>query len=169
MSRTDHRPTLTSVAPQFLVLDLDAACAFYRDHQQPDAAHELAQYVSLALVMGPPPGFELKMKEADLPPDAGFVVGVGAPLQVFYQRAGLHALWEKHQTEYQALLDQYHEQIVRQIQSPDSYLRLPIGSYHARRMAMLLEGKFVRQGSFEEVFTTEDERIKSFYEYNFIQ
>jgi len=114
-------------------------CAFYRDHQQPDAAHELAQYVSLALVMGPPPGFELKMKEADLPPDAGFVVGVGAPLQVFYQRAGLHALWEKHQTEYQALLDQYHEQIVRQIQSTDSYLRLPIGSYHARRMAMLLE------------------------------
>ncbi|MFL5741301.1 MAG: ABC transporter ATP-binding protein [Flavisolibacter sp.] len=37
------------------------------------------------------------------------------------------------------------------------------------RMAMLLEGKFVRQGSFEEVFSTEDERIKSFYEYNFIQ
>ena len=37
------------------------------------------------------------------------------------------------------------------------------------RMAMLLDGKFVRQGSFEEVFTSEDERIKSFFDYNFIQ
>ena len=37
------------------------------------------------------------------------------------------------------------------------------------RIAMLLDGKFVRQGSFEEVFTTKDERIKSFYDYNFIQ
>jgi phospholipid/cholesterol/gamma-HCH transport system ATP-binding protein len=37
------------------------------------------------------------------------------------------------------------------------------------RMAMMLDGKFVRQGSFEEVFTSEDERIKSFFDYNFIQ
>lgn len=37
------------------------------------------------------------------------------------------------------------------------------------RMAMLLDGKFVRQGSFEEVFTSDDERIKSFFDYNFIQ
>jgi phospholipid/cholesterol/gamma-HCH transport system ATP-binding protein len=37
------------------------------------------------------------------------------------------------------------------------------------RVAMMLDGKFVRQGGFEEVFTTEDERIKSFFDYNFIQ
>lgn len=37
------------------------------------------------------------------------------------------------------------------------------------RIAMLLDGKFVKQGSFDEVFSTEDERIKSFYDYNFIQ
>jgi phospholipid/cholesterol/gamma-HCH transport system ATP-binding protein len=37
------------------------------------------------------------------------------------------------------------------------------------RVAMLLDGKFVRQGSFEEVFSSDDERIKSFYDYNFIQ
>lgn len=37
------------------------------------------------------------------------------------------------------------------------------------RVAMMLDGKFVRQGSFEAVFDTEDERIKSFFEYNFIQ
>lgn len=37
------------------------------------------------------------------------------------------------------------------------------------RIAMLLDGKFVKQGSFEEVFASEDERIKSFYDYNFIE
>lgn len=37
------------------------------------------------------------------------------------------------------------------------------------RVAMLLDGKFVKQGSFEEVFASTDERIKSFYDYNFIQ
>jgi phospholipid/cholesterol/gamma-HCH transport system ATP-binding protein len=37
------------------------------------------------------------------------------------------------------------------------------------RVAMLLDGRFVKQGSFDEVFSTNDERIKSFYDYNFIQ
>ena len=37
------------------------------------------------------------------------------------------------------------------------------------RVAMMLDGKFVRQGSFGEVFSSQDERIKSFFDYNFIQ
>jgi phospholipid/cholesterol/gamma-HCH transport system ATP-binding protein len=37
------------------------------------------------------------------------------------------------------------------------------------RIAMLLEGQFIKQGSFDEVFDTHDERIKIFFNYNFIQ
>jgi phospholipid/cholesterol/gamma-HCH transport system ATP-binding protein len=37
------------------------------------------------------------------------------------------------------------------------------------RIVMLLDGKFQRQGTFEEVFDTNDERIKPFFDYNFIQ
>lgn len=37
------------------------------------------------------------------------------------------------------------------------------------RTAMLLEGQFVKVGTFEEVFDTEDEHLKDFYNYNFIQ
>jgi phospholipid/cholesterol/gamma-HCH transport system ATP-binding protein len=36
------------------------------------------------------------------------------------------------------------------------------------KVAMLYEGKFIKQGPFDEVFESEDERIKDFYEYNFI-
>jgi phospholipid/cholesterol/gamma-HCH transport system ATP-binding protein len=37
------------------------------------------------------------------------------------------------------------------------------------RIAMLLEGQFQRQGSFDEVFDTNDSRVKPFFDYNFIQ
>ena len=37
------------------------------------------------------------------------------------------------------------------------------------RIAMLLDGKFAMTGTFEEVFASEEERVKSFYDYNFIQ
>ncbi|QBQ40245.1 ABC transporter ATP-binding protein [Sphingobacterium psychroaquaticum] len=36
------------------------------------------------------------------------------------------------------------------------------------RMVMLLDGKFERQGSFAEIFDTDDERVRPFYDYNFI-
>jgi len=38
----------------------------------------------------------------------------------------------------------------------------------ADRVAMLLDGKFLKVGSFEEVFNTKDETVKTFYDYNFI-
>lgn len=37
------------------------------------------------------------------------------------------------------------------------------------RIAMMMDGKFIRQGTFEYVFESQDERIKDFYNYNFIQ
>jgi phospholipid/cholesterol/gamma-HCH transport system ATP-binding protein len=37
------------------------------------------------------------------------------------------------------------------------------------RIAMLLDGQFQRMGTFEEVFNTNDERVKPFFDYNFIQ
>ncbi|MDQ2718320.1 MAG: ATP-binding cassette domain-containing protein [Bacteroidota bacterium] len=35
-------------------------------------------------------------------------------------------------------------------------------------VAMLYDGKFIKQGTFDEVFNSEDERIQNFYKYNFI-
>jgi len=36
------------------------------------------------------------------------------------------------------------------------------------RLAVLLDGKFTREGDFDKVFESDDARIKSFYDYNFI-
>jgi phospholipid/cholesterol/gamma-HCH transport system ATP-binding protein len=37
------------------------------------------------------------------------------------------------------------------------------------RIAMLLQGRFLKVGNFKEVFETDDEQVKSFFKYNFIQ
>jgi phospholipid/cholesterol/gamma-HCH transport system ATP-binding protein len=37
------------------------------------------------------------------------------------------------------------------------------------RIAMLLDGQFQRTGTFDEVFDTNDKRVKPFFDYNFIQ
>ncbi len=36
------------------------------------------------------------------------------------------------------------------------------------RIVMLLDGKFEREGDFDQIFDTDDERVKPFYDYNFI-
>ncbi|WP_205966231.1 ABC transporter ATP-binding protein [Parapedobacter sp. SGR-10] len=37
------------------------------------------------------------------------------------------------------------------------------------RIVMLLDGKFERQGTFEDIFDTDDARVKPFYDYNFTE
>lgn len=37
------------------------------------------------------------------------------------------------------------------------------------KIVVMKEGKFVKQGNFNEVFSTQDDLIKEFYDYNFIQ
>lgn len=37
------------------------------------------------------------------------------------------------------------------------------------RIAMLIDGKFLKTGTFDEVFDTEDQQLKNFFDYNFIK
>ena len=114
-------------------------CSFYRDHQQPDPARNLAQYVSLGLNLGDPPKFEAKVKEADLPPDASYVLGFIPLLTHFYQAAGIHTIWEQHQPQYEELIEREHSAVTNMLLSTDVYLRLPISGYVGRQFTIFLE------------------------------
>ena len=114
-------------------------CGFYRDHQQGDAAHDLAQYVSLALNLGGPPDFSPRMKEADMPPDVTYILGFVSLLKSYYAAAKLDAIWQKHQPEYLALIDQYHGPVAGMITSTDNYLRMPLSGYAGRSFTVYLE------------------------------
>ena len=118
---------------------LRQVCTFYNDHKQPDPAQNLAQYISLALSLGEPPTFSYLVKEADLPPDASYVAGLVNPLAEFYREAELHAIWQQHQGEYNALLGRMHDPVSRMVLATDVYFRLPLSGSIGRRFLVYLE------------------------------
>jgi len=114
-------------------------CQFYTEHQQADPARTLAQYVSLALNLNPPPELTLKVKEADLPPDASYVSGLVPLIQKFYGEAGLHEIWTRHQPAYSALTARYHEPLSKALFDTEVYLKLPSAAYLGRTFTVFLE------------------------------
>lgn len=117
----------------------DAICAFYRDHQQPDPARTLSQYVSLALYLTPPPSFTTKVKESDVPPDVSGVLGLVPLLNKFYQEAGVHDIWQKHAQDNAAIEARYHDPLAKMISDLELYLRLPRGGYLGRTFRIYIE------------------------------
>ena len=114
-------------------------CKFYADHLQDGAAHQLARYVSLALNLGEPPDFAPKVKEADLPPDASYLLGFVPVLKQYAAAANLHSIWLKHQPQYLALIEQYHDPVARMIGTTDNYLRMPFAGYGGRSYTIYLD------------------------------
>jgi len=114
-------------------------CNFYADHRQDSAAHQLAQYVSLALSLGDPAEFAPKSKEADLPPDASYLLGFVPVLKQYAAAARLHSIWLKHEPQYMALINQFHDPVARMISSTDNYLRMPFAGYVGRSFTVYLD------------------------------
>jgi tetratricopeptide (TPR) repeat protein len=117
----------------------DAICQFWKEHQAAGTENDVSQYLSLGLELSTPPGFATRVPEADLPPDAAHVLGIIPLLQKFYQAAGIHALWQKHQAEYNSLVQQLHDPIAGLISQTDLFLKLPFANYPGQRFAVYLE------------------------------
>jgi tetratricopeptide (TPR) repeat protein len=116
-----------------------AMCRFYRDHKQEDAAHGVAQYVSLALNVGNPPDFTPKLQEADMPDDAAYVLGFLPLLKTYAAAANLHSIWLKHQPQYDELIERYHDPVAKMITATDVYLRMPLAIDPGRSYTIYLE------------------------------
>jgi len=114
-------------------------CQYYHEHVRQDSARDLSQYVSLSLYLGDPPNFVPKVAEGDLPPDAVGVVQFAKLATNFYDKAGLHAIWQKHHDAYNRLLDRYHEPVSKMLFDTEIYLKLPSAGYLGRSFAVYLE------------------------------
>ncbi len=114
-------------------------CAWYVQHRGKDEAHDLSQYVSLALYLQGPPHFLPKVKEDELPPDAVPLAGFGAVLEKFYDKAGLHNIWEKHRANYAALVERYHVPLSKMVFDTDIYLKMQSGGFLGRTFTVYLD------------------------------
>ena len=114
-------------------------CDWYQARRGRDAAHDLSQYVSLALYLQGPPHFLPRVKEDELPPDAVPIGGFGALLEKFYDRAGLHAIWERHRAHYAALVDRYHVPLAKMVFDTDIYLKMQSGGFLGRTFTVYLD------------------------------
>jgi hypothetical protein len=116
-----------------------AMCQYYQEHLQPEASKALAQYISLALYLNPPPALTAKVKDSDVPPDAALVLGILPPLQKFSETVGLHAIWEANSQTYAALTGRYHEALAKMLFDTEIYLKLPSSSRLGRNFTVYVD------------------------------
>src|ERR1700675_404379 len=114
-------------------------CGFYRQHQAPEAARDLSQYVSLALYLEEPPIFTPKVKQTELPPDAAALADIVPMIQAFYQKIGLHAIWQRHNARYTELTEIYHDPLAKMTFDTEIYLKLPSSGYLGRQFTVYLD------------------------------
>jgi len=117
----------------------DALCNYIRDHTLTDGGLNLAQYISLALYLSPPPELTPTVDETELPPDSTQVVNILPRLRTFAEDVHLNAIWVEHRAEYEDLTARVHDPLTKMVLSTNIYLRLPVSSYDGRRFLVLLE------------------------------
>jgi hypothetical protein len=119
---------------------LAAMCNFYQNHLEgKNTTRSLSQYVSLALYVQGPPHFLPKVKEEEMPPDAAQIAAFGAVLEPFYDKAGLHGIWERHRDDYTAMIDRYHQPLAKMVFDTEIYLKLASAQYLGRTFTIYLD------------------------------
>jgi tetratricopeptide (TPR) repeat protein len=112
---------------------------FFAEHQTADSAGgNLGQYVSLALLLGPPPDFRFSVPQTDLPPDAKALAGFVPLLRTFCEQANLIDLWAQLQGRQQREIERYSSLVRRSIEHSDAYLGFPSGAYLGRTYTIYL-------------------------------
>ncbi len=117
----------------------DEVCTFINGHRLSESSRDLAQYISMALYLTPPPDLTPSVEEGDLPPDATQVLEVLPILRKFAEAVQLHLIWVRFHPEYEAETAKLHDSLTRMILNTNVYLKLPTGSYSGSRFLVVLE------------------------------
>ena len=114
-------------------------CEFINQHRLAETARDLAQYVSLALYVTPPPELAPSVEMQDLPPDSTQVVGMLPLLRDFSGTLKLHTIWVQNRAAYDEQIARLHDPLTRMINDTDIYLKMPASTYEDRRFLVVLE------------------------------
>ncbi|MFP5229515.1 MAG: hypothetical protein ACLGXA_18030 [Acidobacteriota bacterium] len=122
--------------------DRDKLCVFMNQHQPENESHNLAQYVSLALYLSPPPQLTPSVDEQDLPPDANAVENVLPLIRHLASDIDLHHIWVENREAYDTLANNLHNPLSQMIVSTNYYLKMPASSYSGRHFLVVVEPMF---------------------------
>ena len=129
-------------------------CGYIQSHTQA-GAQNLAQYISLALFLGPPPELALSVPESDMPPDSLQVAGVLPLLRNFAAQVDLHGIYVHHRADLEQAVAQVHDSMTRMLLETNIYLHQPVSSYDGRRFLVLLEPMLSPQAVNARIYGTD--------------
>jgi tetratricopeptide (TPR) repeat protein len=114
-------------------------CNFIAQHRLSETGSDLAQYISLALFISPPPDLAASAQGADIPPDASGVENILPLLRRFAQLADLHVIWLQVRPEYEKQLAQLHDSLTKMIDDTGIYLKTSAQATNGRRFLVVVE------------------------------
>jgi hypothetical protein len=114
-------------------------CLYIAQHRLTGTVRDIAQYISLALYLTPPPQLETGIELTEMPPDAVSVAEILPALRTFVQATDLHGIWLATHHTYDELIDQFHDPLSTTIVGTDLYLKQPAETYTGRRFVVVVE------------------------------
>ncbi len=117
----------------------DKLCLYIAQHRMTGGERDIAQYISLALYLTPPPELEISTELTEMPPDSTQVVEIVPLLRDFAAAVDLHGIWLTVHHIYDAEIDRLHDPLSSMIVSTDLYLKMPAETYSGRRFTVVIE------------------------------
>jgi tetratricopeptide (TPR) repeat protein len=112
---------------------------FVRDHKPRNAAAELSQYISFALVNQGKPDFTPANPNLPQPVDADTLYDFPPVLAAFYQEAKLGILWQQAKPDYDRAIAQISEPVIFAVQQVNAYLRFVNTGVRRGRFQILVD------------------------------
>jgi hypothetical protein len=117
----------------------DQLCLYIAQHRMTGTEKDVAQYISLALYLTPPPELETSVELTEMPPDSTQVVEILPLLRQFVSAVDLHGIWLAVHRTYDEQTEQLHDPLSKMIVSTNLYLKMPASTYDGRRFVVVME------------------------------
>jgi tetratricopeptide (TPR) repeat protein len=117
----------------------DHLCLYIAQHRMTGGNLDIAQYISLALYLTPPPELETSAELTEMPPDSTQVVEIVPLLRDFAAAVDLHGIWLAVHRTYDQEAERVHDSLSEMIVSTNLYLKMPASTYDGRRFIVVIE------------------------------
>jgi hypothetical protein len=133
----------------------DKLCLYIAQHRLTGGERDIAQYISLALYLTPPPELETSVELTEMPPDSTQVVEIVPLLRDFTAAVDLHGIWLAVHRIYDAEADRIHDPLSKMIVSTNYYLHMPAETYNGRRFVVVIEPQLTPRAVNARIYGTD--------------